>query len=99
MKAKVIEVTLLNEEFKTIEGYTDYEVSNLGRVKSLERIGNDGQVVNLKILKGNPDQYHYPSVTLYKNGVGTKKHIHVLMGIAFLDYTLGIHGESVVLSH
>jgi hypothetical protein len=45
MKAKVIEVTLLNEEFKTIEGYTDYEVSNLGRVKSLERIGNDGRLL------------------------------------------------------
>ena len=86
----------MKEEFKTIEGYEGvYEISNLGNVKSLERIGNAGNLVDLKILKGNIDINHYPTVTLYKNGVGVKKHIHVLIGVAFLNYKTGIHGEVV----
>jgi hypothetical protein len=85
----------IKEEFRAIKGYPDYEVSNLGRVKSLERIGHAGSSIDEKILKTNPDANHYPTVTLWKDGKGTSKNVHILMGIEFLDYNTGIDGWSV----
>jgi len=64
------------EIFKTIEGYPDYEVSNLGNVKSFKRS-------NPKILK--QEKIHgYKYSTIY-NGNGRKIHrVHRLVLAAFV---------------
>ena len=56
---------ILNEEWRDIEGYEGlYQVSNLGRVKSL----NYNHTKSEKILKGIPDKDGYLRVALFKNG-------------------------------
>lgn len=79
------------EIWKEIKGFEDYEVSNLGRVKSLDRIviysnGRDrdykGKVLKLKINTAG-----YPTVNLYKNAKSKTKMIHQLVAVAFLNHT------------
>ena len=68
-----------------------YQVSNWGRVKSLERdevyYANGKQVVRHRkerILRPKPDGGGYLQVILCKNGVQKPKGVHVLMAQAFL---------------
>lgn len=79
-----------NEIWKTIEGYPNYMVSNLGRVKSCKRtiMRNNGhpQTINEKILKScNDGGSGYLRVNLYKEGKEKKYYIHRLVAQAFLD--------------
>ena len=73
--------------WKPVVGYEGlYEVSNHGRVRSLDRMveGQPG-VFYMKpgrVLKINPG--HYPNVRLSKNGVGQTREIHSLVAEAFL---------------
>lgn len=61
-------------------GYEDfYEVSNLGRVKSLPRKGVKGG-----ILKPKPDKWGYLRVGLWKNGKEEKFLVHILVMQAFI---------------
>ena len=70
------------EEWKDIEGYEGlYQVSNKGRIKSLNyrRTGKEG------MLKGKPDKNGYLIVFLYKKGEKPKPFlIHRLVAIMFL---------------
>jgi hypothetical protein len=60
-----------------LSGYNGlYQVSNLGRVKSLK--GKE------KILKQNLDYYKYPYVQLWENGIGKKIKVHRLVAEAFI---------------
>lgn len=53
----------MNEEWRDIKGYEGlYQVSNLGRVKSLNYRGHKGCV---GILKGTPDKDGYLRVVLF----------------------------------
>ena len=67
------------EIWKTIKDYPDYQVSNLGRVKSFklrkERILNPGK---------NKDGYYH--VSLINNKIRCTKKIHQLVAIAFLNH-------------
>jgi len=77
------------EIWKTINGFEDYEVSNLGRVKSLSRTvvrsnGRD-QRFKEKILKNVVK--HYLMVNLYKDKKSHTKTVHQLVAIAFLDHS------------
>lgn len=78
------EEDLANEVWKPIFGYEEYyEVSNLGRVKSLPR---NGTVKHYRILKPS-ENGGYLAVRLQRNGE-TKFHlIHRLVGIVFLQRT------------
>ena len=73
------------ETWKPIKGYKFYEVSNLGRVKSLSRkrwmIKKDRKWISKeKILKPVQTSVEYPQV-----GIGGKSlHIHRLVAIAFI---------------
>lgn len=58
------------------EGY--YQISNFGRVKSLDRIIN-GQRFNGKIISSFITKIGYIQTTLYKNHKGYKKYIHRLI--------------------
>ena len=64
------------EEFRDIPGYEGlYEVSNLGRVRSLE---------TERILKPSKNTWGYLFVSLYKNGIKKAVRIHRLVALAFI---------------
>jgi len=69
------------EIWKDIEGYPNYQVSNMGRVKSLNyrRTGKE------KIIKGSKNNSGYLTVTLSKEGKMKSYFIHRLVASAFLD--------------
>lgn len=69
------------EEWKTIEGYPNYMVSNMGRVKSL---GNN-KARKEKILKGAKNNMGYLQVVLCKEGKTKTYLIHKLVALAFLE--------------
>lgn len=76
------------EVWLPIKGYEElYEVSNKGRVKSLERWvntkGGAKRHVRERLLVPNKNIYNYPTVVLSKQAHKTFC-IHILMGKAFL---------------
>ena len=79
----------MNEEWRPIEGYEGlYEVSNLGRVRSLDmyvksRYGNY-RLHKGKVLSPTKDRYGYLTVTLNCNGKSKTIKIHRLVAQAFL---------------
>lgn len=84
------EVVFLEEKelWKPILGYSNYEVSNLGRVRSITRKvktrGNGTRTVKSKILlQDTTGRYHM--VTLYKNGVPKNVSVHRQVALAFID--------------
>lgn len=73
------------EVWKDIEGYErSYQVSNKGRVRSLDRITNDGKALKGKILCQTYAGKGYLSVMLSKDGKTQRKNIHRLVAEAFL---------------
>ena len=72
------------EIWKDIEGYEGkYQVSNLGRVRSLLNIrGNKREIP--KILKGYLDRYGYLLVRLYKNSKPKPLLVHRLVAKDFI---------------
>ena len=72
----------LKEIWKDIEGYEGlYQVSNMGRVKSL---GNN-KTRKEKILKSSKNNRGYLCVNLYKDGLVKNYLIHRLVASAFID--------------
>lgn len=68
------------EEWRPVVGYEDfYEVSDFGRVKSLNyrNTGKEG------ILKPRPEQKRYCRVSLSKDGKEEKHYVHILVWEAF----------------
>lgn len=68
----------MTEERKDIKGYEGrYQVSNMGRVKSLERIFLDKrghrQHIKERILKPSTNQYGYLQVNLYDDSGKIKR--------------------------
>ena len=75
----------MEEIWKPIEGYEGkYEVSSLGRVKSLN-YRNTNRAVIMKPYKNISKRGNVPylQVELYKNGQGTCPKVHVLVCTAF----------------
>lgn len=77
------------EIWKQIKDYPNYEVSNLGRVKSIERYAeNNGGLQHLseKILKIESNIYRrgYCQVHLSKDGKVSTKKVHRLVAEAFI---------------
>ena len=77
------------EVWKQIAGYEGkYEVSNQGRVKSLDRIvyGKDGRrmVVKGRYLSQSPMKIGYVSASLWKNNVEDQRLVHSLVLEAFV---------------
>lgn len=75
---------MTQEEWKPVIGYEgSYEVSNLGRVRSLDRINHRGSTLKGKILKPSDTGRYYQN-TLYKDAKGAKYLIHRLVLEAFV---------------
>lgn len=71
------------EIWRDIPNYEGYQISNLGRVKSLERIDARGHRLKEKILKPRIQPCGYYQVELYKNSIGKNYLIHRLTWLAF----------------
>ena len=72
------------EEFRDIKGHEgSYQVSNLGRVKSLVRKG----CLTEKILKPSKNKIAYSQVLLRRDGKTITRTIHQLVAEAFLGHT------------
>lgn len=73
------------EVWKPVLGFENlYEVSNLGRVKSLDRITESGQFRKGKIREGYCYVNNYKVVKLYLNSKTINKYIHRLLAEAFI---------------
>lgn len=83
-------MTNIEEIWKDVPGYEGfYQVSNKGRVRSLDRIRRNGKnsfqkqkgiIISLGRSSG------YPSTSLYKNNKAKAIKVHQLVAIAFLDH-------------
>lgn len=79
----------MEEIWKDIKSYEGlYQVSNLGRIKSLKKIRRNGkgfyvQEEKLKTLQLWKEEGYY-SIVLYKNDGGRTYHIHRLVAQAFI---------------
>ena len=88
------------EIWKEIRGYEDYEVSNLGRVKSIARTlhtDRGDRFYKEKVLTHNLGDNYYLRVNLYKNGKPKTKRIHQLVAEAFLNHKPNAH--KLVVDH
>ena len=75
----------MNEEWRDVVDYEGlYMVSNLGRVKSLERRGSRGYKVKERILTGTIDKNGYIIVNLRKDNKNKQFKVHRLVAIAFI---------------
>ncbi len=66
---------IINEEWRSISGYVNYQVSNIGRVRN----ATSGRTLKQHEAKG------YMYVSLCQNSVGKKHRVHRLVGQEFLD--------------
>jgi len=75
----------IEEIWKDIEGFDNlYQISNCGRVRSLDRIAHNGQRIKGKILKTNLNKCGYYTVNLYKNKKMKTCTIHRLVANSFI---------------
>lgn len=75
-----------NEIWKIIKEYSDYQISNLGRIKSFKY-----NKINGKILKINKDSKNYFFINLWRNGTSKNKLIHVLVYETFYNDKLKLN--------
>lgn len=74
----------MNEVWKDVIGYGgSYQVSNLGRVRGLDRLTTSGRRWKGRILKQNPDSRGYLGVNLHA-GTGKKRMVHQLVCETFI---------------
>ena len=93
-------VSKMEETWRDIEDYEgSYQVSDFGRVRSLDRVTSNNMKVKGKVLASRLTQRGYCRVQLYKGGISEDKYIHQLVGIYFLininNYTDINHKDGV----
>lgn len=82
---------ITQEQWRTIEGYEGlYEVSNMGRVRSLDRIDKLGRLKPGRILSPSIDKKGYCKITLFREGVRYYYGVHRLVAQAFLPNPEGL---------
>lgn len=75
----------MNEIWLSIIGFEElYEVSNLGRIKSLRRLDSINRIVIEKVLKLQKIVKGYIGISLCKNGIQCSKRVHRLVLESFV---------------
>lgn len=75
----------MEEVWKDIDGYEkSYQVSNLGNVRSVERIGENNRKYPMQMLKKRLNWKGYPKVCLNKHGHKKIFSVHRLVAKAFI---------------
>lgn len=95
----------MNEKIEIWKPVTEYEglyeISNLGNVKSRERMVKNSKtttrIVRERILKPGTDTYGYLKVMLSKDGKIKTHRIHQLVAISFLNHKR--NGHSIQVDH
>jgi hypothetical protein len=82
------------ERWRAVVGFEGaYEVSDHGRVRSLDRVINmrDGRQRRHEgiVLRASPNHHGYPTVSLRWNGKASEVNVHVLVAAAFLGDNSG----------
>lgn len=73
------------ENWKDIKGYEgNYQVSNIGRIKSMERLSSSGRRLSSKIMKVKKTIEGYNVINLYFNRKMNTVRVHRLVAKAFL---------------
>jgi hypothetical protein len=93
---------LPNEIWIPIKGYEGmYQISTLGRVKSLKRVIKTSigvlRPLKAKILRLLNENHNYLTVTLSKNGTSKIFRVHQLIAITFLKHKP--NGHALVVDH
>jgi hypothetical protein len=84
-------VKLLQEIWKSIDGYKSiYEVSNLGNVRSLDRIDFAGRHLKGKLFSTNAKCGDYVTVRLTQMGMTQTHRIHRLVAETFIPNPLNL---------
>lgn len=74
----------MTETWRAVVDYHGvYEVSDQGRVRSIDRVTLDGRRLKGRVLRPSPHSDHYPLVTLWWGGVGKQHRVHTLVATAF----------------
>ena len=74
--------TSLTEVWRTIPDFEDYEASNLGRIRSKDRVDSRGRKRKGRVLRPAPNKYFF--VQLSKNGTRYPFKVHQLVALTFL---------------
>ncbi len=77
----------MKEIWKDVEGVFGYQVSNLGRVRSLFSRG--GKRAYPRVMKGHIDSHGYVQVTISVDGKSKLMFVHILVAKAFIPNPLG----------
>lgn len=88
MVGVIMYMLIQDEIWKAVKGYEGfYEISNLGHVRSVDRLVQHGKHIiqrHGKLLKPVADQNGYLHVYLARSGKQSQKSIHVLVATAFI---------------
>ena len=89
---------MIQEIWKDVVGYEGvYQVSDLGRVRSLDRVDSAGRSLKGRILKLSTNKKGYLVVRLYLEGKGNTRYVHQLVARAFLNHEPC--GNKLVVDH
>ncbi|MDW9568066.1 hypothetical protein GHK65_28670 [Sinorhizobium meliloti] len=78
-------ITALAEEWRPVEGYPGYEVSDLGRVRSWRSNGKGGGFrASPRVLSPSKKRNGYLQVNLWRDGVRSTFTVHSLVAEAFI---------------
>lgn len=81
----------MEELWKSVDNYEGaYEVSSLGRIRSLDRVAVDGSNIKGRLLKFSYDGSGYNKVNLFKFGENQYLKVHRLVAIAFVPNPEGL---------
>lgn len=81
----------MKEVWKAVVGYEGiYEVSNFGRVASLERVNARGQIVSSRIKATKPNNRGYIQINLSKDGKQEYRLLHRIVAEAFIPNPEGL---------
>lgn len=84
------------EEWRDVKNYEGlYQVSNLGRVRSLYKFGSDGRLIKGKVLKGGMYSNGYKFVCLRKESINKNHSIHRLVAKMFITS----NSSNLVVNH